>query len=195
LGLSFDQVVQLTEQIRAVRFKSGGSESNGEKIVKEVIDMLYVMGKRGEDIEPLAARLSLHPAQRVLLQGAALPPREEAQLIVDYLSKLDVVSLEDTELAEFYLPSLGASATEAAVRCLEKIKQSPSQWGKVGYAVLFRSLRWSGDARALTLAKHFEKDDHWMHYFAGLSRKHMELLGKWSSFSSPNPPTIGPMFQ
>ena len=45
MGLSFDQVVQLTEKLRAERLRSQGSGSKGEEIVKELVDMLYMMGK------------------------------------------------------------------------------------------------------------------------------------------------------
>jgi hypothetical protein len=196
LDLSFDQVVQLTEKIRVERLKGRGNGSEGEKIVKELVDMLYVMSKRGESIEPLVQNMTLLPAQRILLQGAALPPEKEAQLIVDYLSKLDTVTTEDYELALFYLPSLGVISTDVMIRRLEQMKESPSRWGRHGYVTLFRALSLSGDARALTLLKHFEKsNDRSIRGYAILSRNHLEHLGKWSSHSSPSPPTTGPVFQ
>jgi hypothetical protein len=188
--------VQLTENLRDERLRGRGSGSKGEQIVKEIVDLLYVMGKRGEDIEPLAARLTLLPSQRVLLKGAALPPREESQLIVDYLAKLNTVTSEDYALALLYLPSLGASATDVMIRRLEQVKQSPARWGRNGYVTLFRALSLSGDARALTLLQRFEKsDDRALRGYAVLSRKQMEHVGKWSAFSSPTPPTMSPMFQ
>jgi hypothetical protein len=140
LDLSFDQVVQLTEKLRVERLKGRGNGSEGEKIVKELVDMLYVMSKRGESIEPLVQNMTLLPAQRILLQGAALPPEKEAQLIVDYLSKLDTVTTEDYELALFYLPSLGVISTDVMIRRLEQMKESPSRWGRHGYVTLFRAL-------------------------------------------------------
>lgn len=192
MGLSFDEAVLLTEKVRASRSMKG--RTTGERIVKEMVDMLYMMGKRGEDIEALVEHLTLHPAQQVLLQAAGLPPDEEAKLIVDYLTKLNVVTLPDVELTQLYLPSLGSHATEAVVQRLEELKEGRVQLGNgyPGWSNLFRAVEWSGDPRALALLKHFQKngDSPWVRHYASQARRQMEHLEDWSSPFSPTPPMM-----
>lgn len=191
MGLSFDEAVRLTQKVRAEVSKGNSRGSQGEKTVREMVDMLYMMGKKGENIGPLVGQLTLHPAQKVLLQGAAMPPSQEAKQIVDYLTMLNTVAYEDMELSQFYLMSLGSSAIEVVVQRLREIKAGRSQVGKRGYTELFKVIAWSGDPRGLALLKHFEKsDDRWIRHYASLSREHMKFLGKWSSPFSPNPPTM-----
>ncbi len=189
MGLSFNEAIRLTEKVHAAWAKANGSV--GQKLVKEMVDMLYVMGKRGEDIKPLVERLNLHPAQQVLLQGATLPPDQEAKLIVDYLTQLNVGTPDDLELAQFYLVSLKPQATEMIMQRLQEIKDGRVQYGRRGYAALFLAAALIRDARVVPLLKHFAKSpDRPMSHYANMALEHFEFMGQWSSPRCPWPPLL-----
>lgn len=196
LGLSVEEMALLSKQLHAERLKGRGTGSRGEKIVKEMVDMLYTMSKKGQNIQPLVNRLTLLPAQKVLLQGARLPPAEEAKRIVEYLSNLNTVTPSDEEAVNLYLPCLGTYGTQAVVQRLSRTKGGRVQLGKEGRSALIDALRWNNDTRSLTLLATLKKsDDPWVRRFATKMPDQIKLLGHWSSPFSPRPPMMGLILQ
>lgn len=191
MGLSFDEAVRLPAKLGAERLKGRGAGSQGEKITREMVDMLYTMGKRGENTRPLVGRLTLLPAQRVLLQGVGLSPDQEAKRIVNYLANLNTITPGDMELTQLYLPSLGIHATQAVVQRLGETKGGRVSLGGEGRSALIDAVRWNSDPRALALLKSLRKsDDPWVRNFAAEMPKQIKLLGNWSSPFSLRSPTL-----
>ena len=82
-------------------------------VVREVIDLLYSMGKRGENITALRRGFAFTTAQNVQLDCASLSKAQEVERILDYGLSLDVMRVDDEYVCEDHLVSLGAVAESA----------------------------------------------------------------------------------
>ena len=191
-GLSWSEVKQLSQKV--VQSRSLANDTAGQRIVKEVVDVLYQMGGRGEKIQLLAQNLSLYPAQKVLLQSAELPPAKQAVVFVDYLAKLDAVTSYDGDLAEFYLMNLQPHAIQATLQKLNAMRQGTAKHGKRGYLELFRVSALVGDGRAIPLLQHFAKTSSQpMSGYARQALDGFDILKnpqKWISPRSPWAPSL-----
>lgn len=162
VGLSFDEVVRLSHKVNDPVEGKYASGSAGYEIVDEMVDMLYQMGKRGEDIRPVANRLTLRPAQKVKLQAASLPLEQEITLILNYLSQVKMVGGSEFDLAE-HLSASGAPASNAVIRRIRDALQRSEQRlqdstvSAAGCSILFRFANRADDTRAIPLLKQFEK--------------------------------------
>lgn len=185
VGLSYAQVARLSQKVNAPRSQAQGTK--GDEIVDEFIDLLYFMGKYGQNIHLLSRKLTLNPAQRVVLKAASLSTNQEITLILDYLSTVDVEGDDDSGLADRHLLQLGASANNQLVLRLKDVKQNPDKYVQHnGYVFLFRAASKTGDARAQAALKQIESDFEqdfqkapnsprgWAYFFAEQSSRTMK---------------------
>jgi len=135
------------------------------------------MGKRGEAVRPLAARLALNRAQQMKLQAAAMPTDQEVGFLLDYEARLPVVRSSDERLAREHIVGLGTPAREAVFRRISDIVDHPEQYDDnwVGCATLFRCAGAARDMRVLPLLEHIEQQRHGrLRYYARQSREALE---------------------
>jgi uncharacterized protein YigA (DUF484 family) len=183
VGLSIADLSLLSQRVNDPRARDHAAGSPGGEIIKEVVDLLYAMGKRGENIQPFAARLVLTPAQQVKLRAAMLPLDQEITVILDYGAQLSVVRGEDEELAEHHLVGLGPRATEHIIQRLRAFTSQRHQYGERGYVTLFRAANLTGDRRAIPLLKQLEEDpDAELRYFAQQARQALERQSSYPIF-------------
>ena len=175
IGLSWDEVIQLSEKVNNPRDRAG-EETPGYQIMEEVVDLLYTMRKRGEDISALQRPLTLNPVQELKLQAASLPVEQEIKLILDYLAQRPAVTSDELNLTG-YLVALGVPAKEQVLQRLKDMKRQPERYlrGNHGYSIVFDTAAEMGDRRALPLLKHFERDtDRWVSSNAEQARQRLE---------------------
>lgn len=178
-GLSFDALAALSRRLNAG--KEPARVSIGKIIFDEIVDLLYTMADRGEDITAITQKLALSPAQKTLLSAAPLPAKDEAKMIVDYLAPNSRTTLDETMLSERYLVELGTAANDELLNCLQDIHEhtdlytglvpSPGRPGaftkRDGYVDICRAAASTGDQRMLPrLAKLVQNRDRWLAYYA-----------------------------
>ena len=190
VGLSWNNIAPLSRKVKA----DYASRTAGHRIIKEIVDILYGMGRRGEDIQPLIQKLELYPPQKVLLQSASLPPNKRAKVMVDYLAQLNTVSPWDGDLAEIYLLDLRASAATAILQKLQQMKKGTAKYGRTGPVELFQVAALLDERRAIPLIQHFQKTakQPMSGYAQGalLRFEATQYIGQWDSPRSPTPPLL-----
>ncbi len=173
-GLSFNEVVLLSEKIND-KAKSRRSGTQGYIVMCEIIDLLDSMARKGENIEPFANQLTLNSAQKVKLQGVALPRDQELKLIIDHVLSQNKVGINEEELGTNYLLSLGQPATEAILTSLQAVQQQQKNFKSAGLVTLMRAAALTEDSRSLSLLKSFENNpDPKIRYYAMQSREAIE---------------------
>jgi hypothetical protein len=160
VGLSLPDLGRVTERINGPQRSASSTGTPGYAVVQDVVELLYAMAKRGEDIRPVTARLTLTPAQQLTLQGAPMPLEQEITLFLDYLSQLSVLN-GDHRVVEERLLGLGSKAKERIIQRLDEMRRHPEQYRQPGsYAVLFRLAVETGDPRIPGLVQLFERHAH-----------------------------------
>lgn len=199
VGLSWGEVVRLSYKVNDPVEGRYASSTPGYEIVDEIVDVLYTMGKRGENIGSFANTLTLREAQKIKLQGASLQLEQEVKLILDYLSLIDIERSGDADLGE-HLVDLGPQAAELLLQRLGNMKKYPRQYPQhLGHIFLFRAAANFGDHRFLPLLRYFENSDNLVLRGDAVRtrerlEKQLELQGvvqgvKQQSTSSTNSPT------
>lgn len=175
VGLSFAEVARLSATVNEWGKQSVMAGTEGNEIVQELVDVLYQMGKDGEDIASLTKQMTLNPTQVVKLQGATLPVEQELKLIIDHVLSQKKVGITEEEFGATYLPSLGQPATEAIIASLDAVKQRRAEFERAGLVTLMRAAALTNDSRALSLLKEFGNNpDPKVSYYAIQAREAME---------------------
>jgi hypothetical protein len=174
VGLTPAELVGLSQRInsRQGRYDAG---SAADQIVEEIVDALYAMIKRGDNVSGVVKRLTLNPAQRVKLETAALPPEQEVEMLLDYLEQREIVTGDEMELGK-HLSGMGPQAANQVLARLEQMQQQPKQIKGRGYSVLFDAVAEMKGPEALPLLRRFEQNsfDRWIPHYAKLARQEIE---------------------
>ncbi len=173
VDLSWDEIARLSQKVN-VHPRSRAVGTPGEEIVREMLDLISVMGRRGEDIRSLTESLTLTPAQQVQLQAASMPLKKAVPFLLDYLSKRKTI--RDDYTLTGYLADLGPQSTDMIMQYLSHMPQQASQGMEShGYKLVFRSAALTGDARFIPLLKTFERSsDPLIPHYAKRARVAME---------------------
>ena len=165
VDLTYNGVVYLAQKINA-QYKSENpserrqaGEGRGTAIVLEIVDVLYTMGKKGEniaDFEPM--RLAFGPAIAMKLKAATLPLDQEIQLILDYTAQPTGGAFDPA-----YLVDLGPRATEMIIQRLEDMHRNPQRYNlssraAVGPTYLFKAAGMTADPRVVPLLQQLATD-------------------------------------
>jgi len=181
IGLSLSEVTKLSQLVYANRNSSAASE--GSQIVDEFIDIMYSMGKKGDNIDALSHKFSLKPPEKIYLKGASLSTEAEIELIIDYAIGRDGVSGGDIRLIQNHLLALGPKAVDKIIYRLERFQQERGDYGNRGYVTLFRAAIRSGDPRVLKPLKVIAKDsDRWVGFYARQAIRFFEQKAKLPDF-------------
>lgn len=170
VGLSWPDLVRLSQKINDDKDRYSMQNTVGEQVMEEVVDLLYTMGKRGENVGPIAQQLTLLPAQQVQIEASTLDDAKESEAILDHFMQLNVIRGEEYRLSN-HLVRLGTVATSAILARLEEMKRDPRPFQGLepypGYPGAFRShlggdiiLRTASgidDPRLMPLFQHFTK--------------------------------------
>lgn len=155
IGIPWPKLVEGSHTINGkYRFYAYGSV--GSQVIREIVDVLYTMKRRGEDINGVASDLILNPTQKIRLKGAALPEKEEAELLLDYVMPMRSITAETMPVSD-YLCMLGQPAVEPVLSRLQDMKDHPQTYENThGYGLLFLAADSLADPRVLPLLRHFE---------------------------------------
>jgi hypothetical protein len=165
VGLTYDKVLELTQQLEtSLKSKRPLERQKAERslaneISLEFVDILYTMGKQGENIEALESeRMAVGPAIEMKLKGATLPLDQEIEVILDYATQPHGGAFDES-----YLVELGPRATEKIIERLKEIHRDPRKYncyapGAVGHAHFFRAAAMTNDRRMIPYLKQIEED-------------------------------------
>lgn len=153
VGLSWGEIIRLSQKVKEREHHIYEPRNAGQEIIEEMVSLLYVMGKKGENIRPLASRLALNPAQQVKLQAASLSLDEEINLMLDYLSGPVIGRAENYELAKKHFAGLGPRAAQLLAQRLADPSFSPKS-----PTMIFDAALAIHDPRFVPLLQRFEKD-------------------------------------
>lgn len=117
VGLTFEQLQSLSAKIAKGSY---GSQTMAYDVLREVLDVLYLQKKQGNSIKGLSEQLHLQPAQKLLLQNADRPLKEEAEGLLNYLATTRIGGQDEKMLID-YLLDLGPQADAVAIEFSEKI--------------------------------------------------------------------------
>lgn len=153
-GLSFGDVARLSQKInsdpnRPVSIHYEGTP--GYAALDETVDVLYEMGKNGEDIGSWQNQLTLRKAQELMLQGAALPEQQEIDLLLDHLGQVKVYT--DGELAEHLIDVSPVASSSAAIERLKDLRDHPDKYREAACYAFFRIPESLKDRRAIPVLK------------------------------------------
>lgn len=122
--------------------------------IREIVDLLYVMARNGEDIGPLRRQFTFTTAQDVQLDAASLSRAEEAEHLLDYSQTLDIVSLDDEYVCESHFLSLGDVARTALKnRLLLLLQTKPHFAHRFPLACMLRAAAMTGDMSLLPIVQ------------------------------------------
>lgn len=182
VGLSWQDIVRLSYTVYAPktpneRYAVQGSDAMD--IVREFCNLLYDMGRKGENVQQWGDQLTLHPALRVYLKGANTSRSQSVKMILDYVTTLESVTVEDQQVAQIHLLSLGEPAYLQIATKLRDILLHPEKyrtryWRKtpqkitpqtkfltidtgIKITMVIDAAGLSGQRRFLPLLKQFEK--------------------------------------
>lgn len=188
--LSLNGLAELSRRVNAPKAMLGGTK--GAQILEEIVDLLYSMADRGENIDRIVQRLTLHPAHMTRLRAAPLPVKQEAQMILDYLSQVEMQTGPDNDLANVYLIELGPQVNDVIVKALEDVARHPEKYSgrkpnpsypgshfeQQSYRSIFEAAASSGDERTVPLFQQIEgaKQPHLrVNFQARQSREFLKL--------------------
>jgi hypothetical protein len=121
-------------------------------ILREVVDLLYTMGKKKVNIAPLRRGFVFSKAQNVQLACASLTTRQEVARIIDYGTTMDIVRADDEYVGGDHLVSLGREANialKAKLRAEAAVKRNRSN--RNPFATLVRACGKTGDKTFIPL--------------------------------------------
>ena len=188
VGLSYGEVVQLSQKVNDPAQGRLDKETIGADVVEETVDLLYNMAKEGDDVRAWADRLTLDPAQKVELAGGFLPQNQEFELILNSFSKFDVVMADRGQLSNHFL-NMGEAATEALLQRLEDMLMNPEQYRQTSveaYGKLFYLAAQTGDTRVLPLLEKFAVNPKPWPDIRDESQQIQNLI-KWQIITPPLP--------
>jgi HEAT repeat protein len=157
VGLSLSDLARLSQKINGPERSAHLSGTPGDLVIQEIVELLYMLAKRNEDISPVTARLTLTPGQQLTLQGAVLPPEQEIRLYLDYLSQRSVLN-GDERVVEQRLLALGPQATELILQRLGEMWRHPEQYRQPrSYKLVFGLAQETRDPRVRPLLEQFRQ--------------------------------------
>lgn len=154
VGLSFEHILELSDLLKEQtkdRLKGRFvSYTDGYKILIEILDLLYTMGKAGEDIQAMPSdRLELGPAYLIKFQTASMTEKEEISYLLTYLS-----TAQSAEVSVQQFMGLGTPAYEELL-CWMKEMAEDIENHKPSIPLL-RMAGYTEDERFIPLLKCFE---------------------------------------
>jgi hypothetical protein len=174
MGLTLAELVGLSQRVNSKqgRYSAG---MPGDRIIEEVVDVLYTMTRRGENTSGIVRRLTLNAAQRVKLEAGALPPQQEAEMLIDYLQQCKVITGDEYELVP-HLVQLGAEVSNQAISRVEQMKRNPNLFNGSGYKILLLAAAETKGTEILPLLRQLEEQstDKWVPRYAQQVRQQIE---------------------
>jgi hypothetical protein len=167
MGTTWQEVRQFSVKIYGPKSSGYELQSPQGVMVSVIVDVLYHMGKKGENIEPFEQALTLSNAQRTKLKAATVSTEEEIKLILDYVAQVKINKEEDHALAVSHLLGLGKQIETPLFERLTYLRthlpenQIETVHGKrigAGYISLFRAARNTGNPRFVPLLQAFERE-------------------------------------
>ena len=158
VSLSWSETVRLSQKVNAPR--SQNQNTSGGEIVREVVDTLYLLGKRGERVNKISSQLLLAPSQSALINSANLSPQKQVAFLISYLDGVNMEGYGDSELANRYLISIPGSNV-LLVKYLQGFKNNPQshiarakpKLPHLGYTFLFEAAALTRDKQVPILLK------------------------------------------
>ncbi len=160
IDLTFEEVRRLARKIntdigsQSPQVRQSARYSPAFDVVMEYVALLRDMSKSGENIKVLGADdLAIGPGLKARLNGAALPPEQEAKEILDY-----AMQSRGSQIDESYLIQLGSRAMEVLIERLQEIEQSPrKERGDWSCSSMFRAAAMTEDPRVVPLLQKFSQ--------------------------------------
>ncbi len=144
------------------------------QLMLEVVDVLYTMKKKGEDISPWEKQLTLPPAYKVILESADLSPEKEVTFILDYFASLKVLKGDSDGLLSHLVGVKDAKKTIFSY--LPMAELNPKIDPPTGYEMLFYAAASFGDQTAIPLIARFESSEDG--YVSATAKEFGEALAK-----------------
>jgi hypothetical protein len=155
LGLTFNHLAAFTHQISGDKY---GRLKVGNRVVEEVLDVLYIQKRKGEDISSLIGRLKLRPGQKMLLQAAQSSPETQAKVILDYIT-LPGIGGGDEGWMTNYLLDLGPKSRKVALDYSARIFRDRKKYpAPVGYIDVLYALAIDEEPGAKALLTKWGRD-------------------------------------
>lgn len=147
-------------------------ESDDRFIIEEFYDVLYRMGKRGENIRALGAyNVVLWPQQKPLLSASALSDKQESRFWIKRATPPSSVGLYPSHLLELgpQVPNELLQAMKVALVTAQRNPSSVAGNKIVGLRSLFIAAVATGDKRFIPILRSFTAvSDSWVkHYSSG----------------------------
>ena len=103
--------------------------SPGRRVFDEVVEVLYQEKSEGKNIGALQQQLHLSDAQKMFMDGAALPLQQRIQRVINFGLGIKVYGVEESRLITEYLISLPAKQVRDEVnRTLENVLKHPQKY-------------------------------------------------------------------
>ena len=158
LGMKWEAIVALSKQDNQTR----RLDLPENIIVEEMVDVLYGMAKKGEEIESLSSQFQLSEPQKIKLEASSLPADQEAQFIVKYfVERRGAVTIDVYRLAMTHLTSLGEPANAALFSYFDKVKVlTPQERPRVSYlslGLLLQAAAQIGDPRLISMLDQLDR--------------------------------------
>lgn len=186
VGLNWNEVTRLSRKINApvtLKEKYAAPGSPGAEIVNEMVDVLYQMGKQGEEIKPFVKQLTLSLGQQTKLQAALVSKQQEIKIILDRLS-FPKGTKGSAQLLQNHLVGLGKEASDAVIRRIDHMRQHPEKYPQqLGYNMVFGLAAITADRRALPILKKFEKNSN-------VYIRQQAIIAKWDINSRSSFPLV-----
>ncbi len=125
----------------------------------EVVDMLYSMSKKGENIQELRRPFLFSKPQNDQLDGAKMTPKQEAEHLLDCSLQVDRPGDDEEYVYGSHLLSLGEPARSALKKRLEQILlDKPKFTHRFPLIVMLHTAARTGDRSYLPLFDRFQKE-------------------------------------
>lgn len=166
VGITQDELIEFTQRVNGPK-GAGRWGSPASVVVKEFVDLMYMMAKRGEGISDWTKRLTFRPVQTVMFQTAPLPLKQEIDLILDSFDNLDVLMDHEGELPTHEgqltqrILDAGPAGADLLIQRLEHMRANPELYRQRKtsvpvYKIFFHVAVQTRDSRVLPLLKEFE---------------------------------------
>lgn len=162
-----------TDRMAIYRFQDDPQSS----IFGEFHDVLYRMGKRGENIRALGAfDLAVQPPQEAILSAASLSDQAEIRFWLARAMPPSAVGFYPQHLVDLG-PQVPAYLQQSLKVALTRAKKpsSVAGWNGVGLRAMFNAAAATGDRRFIPVLQAFQKvDDQWTRNYSGDALKRLQ---------------------
>lgn len=173
LGLKWADVKVLSEGINKKIGSSGGTRG---MVWREILDVIYQMGKGGQDIKAFRNQLVLVPPEKVYLD-CATPGTEEPTVILSYFTSVKAVKYDSDYMLMDHYCSLGAKSRTALLAKLNEVVRRPQKYrsGRSYYCFFSMAAR-LGDRQTLPALQSLAGDhDSTLRYYANSAIQNIKL--------------------